>query len=169
MRRRILILVGLAILIALGVQLLFPRVERVYALGRRTAEYTLVIRDAETKQPISGATIKFWDERFQPEQQKQLAEVVTNAQGIAIFVRENQSVEDVIGISGSQKLQGVRKHPDGVGTFVDRYWCTLELTANGYVPLQYDSLANYEYDDNGYDKAAKLHRFEFVIEMSRKR
>src|SRR5262249_23096477 len=135
MRRTILILVGLAILIGLGVYFFLPGVQRIYALGSRTAEFTLVVRDSETKEPIPGATIKIWDDPFQPAQRKQLAEMTTDAQGIAKYVRENQSVEDVIGISASHKLQGVRKHPAGVGTFVDRYWCTLDVAAKGYVPL----------------------------------
>jgi hypothetical protein len=168
MRRTILILVGLAILIGLGVYLLVPGTQRIFALGSRTAEFTFVIRDSETKEPIPCATIKIWDNPFQPAQRKQLGEVTTDAQGVAKYVRENQSVEHVIGISASYKLQGVRRHPAGVGTFVDRFWCTMDIAAKGYIPLEYEGLGGYDYDDNGYDKAAKLHRFEFVIEMRRK-
>jgi hypothetical protein len=168
MRCTILILVGLAIVIALGVYLLIPGVQRIYALASRTAEFTFVIRDGETKEPIAGATIKIWDDPFQPAQRKQLGELTTDANGIARYVRENQSVEDVIGIGASHKLEGVRRHPSGVGTFVDRYWCTLDIFAKGYIPLEYEGLASYDCDDNGYDKAAKVHRFEFVIEMRRK-
>lgn len=168
MRRTILILVALAILIGLGVSLLVPGTQRIYALASRTAEFTFVIRDSETKGPIAGATIKIWDDPFQPAQRKQLGELTTDAKGIAKYVREDQSVEDVLGISASHKLQGVRKHPAGIGTFVDRYWCTLDVSAKGYVPLEYEGLGSYDYDDNGYDNAAKVHRFEFVIEMRRK-
>lgn len=169
MRRAILMLVGLAIPIGLGVLFFASWTQRIYALASRTAEFSFVIVDEETKEPIPGASIKFWDDPFQPAQRKQLGEAIADANGIAKYVRENQSVEDVIGISASQKLEGVRRHPAGVATFVDRFWCTFDVTAEGYVPLEYDSLANYQYDDNGYDKAAKLHRFEFVIEMRRKR
>jgi len=167
MRRTILILVGLAILIGLGVYLLVPGTQRIYALASRTAEFTFVIRDSETKEPIPGATIKIWDDPFQPAQRKQLAELTTDANGSAKYVREDQSVEDVIGISASHKLGGVRKHPAGVGTFVDRYWCTLDIRAKGFIPLQYEGLGSYDYDDNGYDESAKMHRFEFIIEMRR--
>jgi hypothetical protein len=107
-----------------------------------------------------------WEDPFQPAQRKQLDELTTDAMGIAKYVRVDQWVEDVIGIGASHKLQGVRKHPAGVGTFVDRYWCALDVAAKGYVPLEYEGLGDY--DDNGYDKAAKVHRFEFVIEMRRK-
>jgi len=165
MWRAILILVGVAILIGVGVLIFVPSTQRIYALASRTAEFTFVVRDSETKGPISDATIRIWDEPLQPAQRKQLAMLTTDAKGIAKYVRENQSVEDVIGISASQKLQGVRRHPVGVGTFVDRFWCTLDITAKGYIPLEHDGLAGYDYDDNGYDKAAEMHRFEFVIEM----
>jgi hypothetical protein len=94
--------------------------------------------------------------------------VVSDGNGIARYVSENHSVEDVIGISTSQKLSGIRRHPAGIGTFVDRFWCTFDVSANGYIPLKNDWLAEYEYDDNGFDEAAKLHRFEFVIVMRRK-
>jgi hypothetical protein len=166
MRLAILILVGLAVLIGVGVYLLVPATQRIYAVGSRTAEFTFVVRDSETKEPIPGAIIKIWEDPFQPAQRKQLDELTTDAMGIAKYVRVDQWVEDVIGIGASHKLQGVRKHPAGVGTFVDRYWCALDVAAKGYVPLEYEGLGDY--DDNGYDKAAKVHRFEFVIEMRRK-
>jgi len=168
MMRAILILVGLAIMIGIGLFLFLPSTHRIYALGSRTVEFTFVILDEETKKPIPGATIDIWDDPFHPADRKKVAQAVADDDGVARFVREKQSVEDVIGISASHKLGGVRKHPAGVGTFVDRYWCTLDISARGYVPLQYESLASYDYDDNGYDKQAQLHRFEFTITMRRK-
>ena len=148
MMRAILILVGLAVLIGIGVFVFVPSTQRIYALGSRTVEFSFVILDDETRKPIPGATIDIWDDPFQPADRKKVAQAVADENGVAKYVRENQSVEDVIGISADHKLAGVRKHPAGVGTFVDRYWCTLDISANGYVPLQYESLASYDYDED---------------------
>ena len=168
MKRALLLLVGVVILIGIGVVLLLPRTQRIYALGSRTAEFTFVILDEETRIPISGATIAIWDDPFQPADRKKIGQVVTDERGVTKFVRENQSVEDVIGISASHKLHGIRRHPNGVGTFVDRHWCTLDIAAKGYIPLEYESLASYDYEDNGYVKDGKFHRFEFTITLRRK-
>lgn len=168
MMRAILILVGLGILIGIGVFFFVPSTQRIYALASRTVEFSFVILDEETKKPIPGVSIDIWDNPLQLADRKKIAQAVADESGVAKYLRENQSVEDVIGISASHKLAGVRRHPAGVGTFVDRYWCTLDVSANGYVPLQYESLASYDYDDKGYDKEGKLHRFEFTITMLRK-
>jgi hypothetical protein len=167
MKRALLIVVGLAILIGTGVFLIMPS-QRIYALAIRTAEYTFVVLDEETKEPIPGATIDIWDEPIQPTDRKKIAQVVADDKGVAKYVRENQSVEEVIGIGASHKLEGVRRHPAGVGTFVDRFWCTLDIAANGYVPLKYKSLGSFDYDDNGYDKEGKFHRLEVTFMLRRK-
>ena len=168
MKCALLILVGLVMLIGTGVFLFIPSTPRIYALASRTVEFSFVIVDEDTKEPIPGATIDIWDEPLPPASRKKIVQTVANDKGVAKYVRENQSVEDVIGISASHKLEGVRRHPAGVGTFVDRFWCTLDIAANGYVPLQYESLASYEYNDNGYDKEGKFHRFEFTFTLRRK-
>jgi hypothetical protein len=168
MKRVFLILVAFAILIGIGLLFLFfGSPICTYAVCSRTVEFTFVVLDEETKKPIPGAVITFWKDA-PPPQRKHIAEVITDESGVAKFVHENHFVEDVIGIGLNHKLQGIRRHPVGVGTFVDRYWCTLDIAAKGYIPLQYESLGGYEYDDNGYDGSAELHRFEFVIVLRRK-
>jgi hypothetical protein len=160
-----LVVCGLVVLIGLGVLCFVPPIESVYALSRRTVEFPFVVCDSETKEALPGAQVTVWDISFEPAPRKQLAEITTDARGIAVFVRDNQDVEDVTGISASRKLEGVRSHPAGIGTFNDRYWCALDVAAKGYVTLKNQGLGDY--DDNGYDETAKMHRFEFVIEMRR--
>lgn len=165
--KRALLTLALAALLGIGVVFLLGRTQRIYALGSRTVEFTFVILDEETKEPIPGAIIDIWQDPLSSGDRK-IAQAITNDRGVATYVRENQSVEDVIGISARHKLEGVRRHPDGVGTFVDRYWCTLHIAAKRYLPLKYESLASYDYDDNGYDKEGDVHRFEFTITLRRK-
>lgn len=167
MRRPLLILALLVIFLGMGV-FLFAPTQRIYALASRTVEFTFVFADEETKQAIPGASMEIWNDPVHAADRKKIAHLVADSNGVAKYIRENHSVEDVIGISASQKLGGVRRHPAGIGTFVDRFWCTFNIAAPGYVGLQYQSLGDYEYDDNGFDKEAKLHRFEFVIPLRRK-
>jgi hypothetical protein len=77
-------------------------------------------------------------------------------------------VEDVRGISASTKLQGVLRHPEGVGTFVDRYRFSVDIKAEGYTPLKYESLGNHDYEDKGYFKQGGFHQVEFTIALRRK-
>src|SRR4051812_17463287 len=136
MRRALQLVVGLAVLSCIGLLLSLGMQSGVYALANRTAEFSFVILDEKTGEPIPGASVELWDEPFEPAQRKRIAGVVTDARGVAKYVRENQSVEDVTGISPTHKLEGVPRHPAGVGTFVDRFWCTLDVAATGYLPLQ---------------------------------
>jgi hypothetical protein len=167
MKRAIWIVVGLLVLIRIGVFLIMPT-QRIYALAIRTAEYTFVVLDQETKESIPCATIDIWDEPIQPTDHKKIAQVVADDKGVAKYVRGNQSVEEVIGIDASRKLEGVRRHPAGVATFVNPFWCTLDIAANGYVPLKRASLGSFAYDDNRYDKEGKFNRFEFTFTLRRK-
>jgi hypothetical protein len=95
-------------------------------------------------------------------------QAVTNESGIVKFVRDNVSVEDVIGISANYKLVGIERHPKGIGTFVDRYWCNFDIVAKGYTTLEYESLGNYNYVDKGYIKEGNFQQVEFTIAMHRK-
>jgi uncharacterized protein YxeA len=169
MKIALLILVGLAILIGIAVFLVVPKTQRIYALASRKVEFTFVVVNDERKEPIPGATIDIWNDLPKPKDRQRIAQVVTNDKGIATYVHPNQLVEDVVGISANHKLEGVRQHPASVGTFVDRFWCTLDVAAKGYVPLQSESLASYEYDDNGYDKQGKFHRVQFTFTLHRKK
>ena len=98
MKRSLLIGGALSILIGIGFYLLQPRVQRIYAVGNRTVEFTFLIVNAETKMPIRGASVEIWDEPI-GRPRKRIAELVTDDFGVAKYVRENQFVEDVIGIA----------------------------------------------------------------------
>lgn len=167
MRRIKWILIYLALPIGLVCFLFLPVRQITYALGSVTAEFSFVIQEQITRKPIPGAMIRVRSDEFPPDQSRVIAELITDDRGIAKFVRKNQSVKSVVGIRAGEKLAGVRRHPQGVGTFVDRYWCTLDITAKGYSPIEFVSLSAFKYDDNGYDQSAQLHRFQFVIEMSK--
>jgi hypothetical protein len=82
-------------------------------------------------------------------------------------VRLNFRVRSPEAVSGGLIGEGGR-HPAGVGTFVGRFWCVLDIAANGYSPLQYGSLGDYDYEDNGFDNDRKLHRLQFTFTLRRK-
>ncbi len=144
-------LIGIVLLIFL------PSWQVIYALASRTVEFRFVIIDDESRKPIPAAIIEIWEVPVGQERKK-VTHVVTGQCGIARYVRENMMVEDVTGINPGKKLEGVRRHPRGIGTFVDRYWCNLDITAKGFIPMQHVWLSDYEYEDQGFIKEGNYHR-----------
>jgi hypothetical protein len=141
--------------------MLFPTMKPMYALSSRDVEYTFVVVDDQTKKPIPNAELTFYSEGGS----QKLESITTDNQGIAVFTKKDQFVEDVIGISASTRLVGVKKHPEGTGTLINRFWCVFGITAEKYRSIEYESLGDHEYEDAGYDKTTQCHRCRFTIGM----
>lgn len=162
------IVVAFFVSIGVGVCLYYSCFPVIYALGSRTVEFTVIVIDGETKTPIRGATITFYDDPVRPQERKPIAELITDEWGNAKYVRENTSVEDVLNIPAGRKLEGVTRHPRGIGTFVERSWCTLDIAAKGYEPVHYGGFWEYDYEDKGYVREGEYHQFEFTILLRRR-
>jgi hypothetical protein len=128
--------------------------QTIYALGNRDVEFTLFVYDVASGQPIPGAEFTIWTrEQLQGEPAIKL---VTDDTGRAKVLRKDVTCEDII-----------RSFHKTV-THINAHWCTFDLQAEGYQPIEHGGLADYPYDDKGWSRQEHLHRAEYKISLVKK-
>jgi hypothetical protein len=96
-----------------------------FALCSRDLEIVFVVVDAGTGEPIPNASIELtaegWQEDCRPQK---IATLITDENGTTRLVREKNSCEDVI-----------RPFHKTI-TFIDLTWAVVNITAEGYSPIE---------------------------------
>jgi hypothetical protein len=110
-----------------------------------------IISDAVTGDPIPDAAVELWDSKDDPRHDE--FKMVTGADGIAKFYRENISCEEV-----------ERLFRKAVPLF-DLSWASVNVAAKGYDPVNQMWLHKGKYEDKGYSAQGHLHRLEFKIPL----
>jgi len=110
----------------------------VLALASRNLEMVFVVTDAETGNPIPNAQVKMAAEEYRENGvDHQFIELVTDQEGHAKFVHENNPCEDYI--------RPFRK----TVTFIDLTWASIDVSTKSYSPIEQMCLHTAKYDNKG--------------------
>jgi hypothetical protein len=121
----------------------------------RNVEFVFRVTDAASKEPIPGAIISVRSEEFKDGRPVPEFKLVTDAEGRARILREDQMVEDVI--------RPFRK----TVSLIPTAWCGFSIEAKGYRPVKDQWLAKLRYEDQGYSQEDGFQRVEFSIRMEK--
>src|SRR6266851_88814 len=91
-----LIIIGLTTASIVLALYLVSSFQTVYGLRDTNLELVFVVTDAATGQPIPNASIDLMFEEYEKAQEQKLVKLMTDREGKARFVHENNSCEDVI-------------------------------------------------------------------------
>jgi hypothetical protein len=116
-----------------------------------------VVTDAETGEPIANASIALMAEEYQEKGlERQIIKLVTNSEGRAKFVRENNSCEDV--------LRPLRK----TVTLIDLTWASVNVSAKGFSPVEQMWLHTSKYENKGLFSESRLQRVELKVPLHKR-
>jgi hypothetical protein len=154
------------LLLGLLALLLMPIRLTIYARVQRDTEFTFVVVDGETGEPVPGATIQFFEEDDwrKPEQAKAALSVKTDAEGKAVFFKEKAWGEDIpvtYHFLGMSFLAEKR-------TYIDPPWPSVRIAGPRHLPFwgSFFDLKS-EHQDHGYDEQGQFQRFEYRLPLSR--
>jgi hypothetical protein len=147
------LVVALIIAIIVGGVWFVGGAKTTYALGSRNVEFIFLVTDSQTEEPIPGATIRIRTEEHDASSKK--FKLVTNDDGRARMLREDEQVEDVI--------RTFRK----TVSLVNTTWCVFSISAKSYRPLENQWLAERRYEDLGFFSDERVQRIEFRIPLER--
>jgi hypothetical protein len=150
-----LIVVGLAVT-GLALLLSPPYSQPTYALASTNLEMEFQVTDAESGEAVPQASIELMTEdRKENGLGQQVIRLVTDAQGKARFVHENNSCEDVI-----------RPRRKTV-TLIDLTWASVNVSAAGYRPVERMWLHTARYENKGYFPEGRCQRVEFSVPLQK--
>jgi hypothetical protein len=130
--------------------------QTIFALVGRDLEMNFVVHDAETDEPIPNAAIDLIaEERKENGKETRVIKLVTDDDGRARFVHENNSCEDVI--------RPFRR----TVTLIDLTWAVVNVSAKGYRPIEKMWLHFSKYKNLGYISKDRVQRVEFDIALHR--
>src|SRR5262249_37509453 len=155
--RRIMIglVVGIALLLCLIC--LSSYSQTIYALASRNLEMVFVVTDAETGEPIPNASIDLMAEKHKEKGlEQQVIKLMTDDEGRARFVHENNWCEDVI--------RPFRK----TVTLIELTWASVNVSATGYSPVEQMWLHTAKYDNKGYFSKVGVQRVEFNVPLNKR-
>ncbi len=110
-----------------------------------------IVTNAETGQPIPNASIDLM--KGEGNAQQLLATLVTDQEGKARFVRQNNSCEHLIRPFRETK------------TFIDLTWATATVSAKGYSPIEGLWLPTAKYEQKPY--GGGFRRVEFSLPLGK--
>lgn len=155
--RRIMIgLAGAGIAVILCLLCLMPYSQTIYALTSRNLEMVFVVTDAETGEPIPNASIDLLMEAGAWNKEVGVVHLVTDDKGRVRQVHENNSCEDII--------RPFRK----TVTLIDLCWASVNVSAEGYQPVEGLWLPDFKYDDKGYFREGNYQRIEFNLRLHKR-
>ena len=133
-----LITYGLLVVAALGFVCFIPFNETIFALANRNLEMLFVVTNEESGEPIPNASIDLLMEAGAWNKEVGVVHLVTDDKGRVRHVHENNSCEDVI--------RPFRK----TVTLIDLTWASVNVSAEGYQPIEQLELHDFKYDHKGY-------------------
>ena len=142
-------------LIVTGIALalyLWSELQTIYALSYRNLDMLFVVSDAETGQPIRNASIDVMTHRCSPRREEK-THLATDDEGRARFLQEHNSCEDI-----------VRPFRRTI-TLIDLTWATVDVSADGYCPIQQLWLHDAKYEKKRYLSESNTHELEFPVQL----
>jgi hypothetical protein len=127
-----------------------------YALGSRNLEMLFVVTDAETGEPIANASIDLLMEKGAWNEEVGVVHLVTDKEGRARNVHANTSCEDII--------RPFRK----TVTLIDLCWASVNVSAEGYQPVERLWLHDFKYDHKGYFSEGNFQRIDFNLRLHKR-
>jgi hypothetical protein len=147
-----LFMAGIALLVCLT-----PYSQTIYALASRNLEMVFVVTDAETGELIPNASIDLMAEEYKENGlERQVIKLVTDNEGRARFVHENNSCEDVI-----------RPFKKTV-TLIDLTWASITVSGKGYSPVEQMWLHTAKYKNKGYFSEGPFQQVEFNVSLHKR-
>ena len=152
--RRIMIgLVVAGIAVILFLLWFMPYSQTNYTLAIRNLEMVFVVADAETGEPIPNASIDLMAENGL---EQQVIKLLTDNEGRARFVHENNMCEDVI--------RPFRR----TVTLIDLHWASVNVSAKGYRPVEHVWLNTTKYENKGYSSKSHCQRVEINVPLQKR-
>jgi hypothetical protein len=128
-----------------------------YALASRNLDMVFFVTDAGTGEPIPKASIDLiTEDNGENGLGRQVIGLITDAEGRARFVHENNSCEDVI--------RPCRK----TVTLIDLTWASVDVSAEGYMPIEQMWLHTSKYNNKGYNTEGRFQRVEFSVPLHKR-
>lgn len=94
-------LAGSIVIVTILLVVTFLHIQTIYALAHRNLEIVFVVTDAATEKPIPNTSIILTMEDFKSEpDNQQVITLVSDKNGTAKFIRQQNSCEDVLGRCG---------------------------------------------------------------------
>jgi hypothetical protein len=129
----------------------------IYALAGRDLEMAFVVTDAAGGNPIPNASIDLLAEEYKEKGlERRVIKLVTDNEGRATFIHENNSCEDVI-----------RPFWPTI-TLIDLTWASVNVSANGYSPVEQIWLHTAKYENKGYFSKGAFQRVEFTVPLHKR-
>jgi hypothetical protein len=148
------VVAGLIVVVVVILLIPFLPFLTIYALAHRNLEIVFVVTDTATEQPIPKASIVLTVEDYKSQADNQrVINLVTDKDGRARFIREDNSCEDVI--------RPLRK----TITLIDLTWGSISATAEGYKPIANMDLYSAKPQDFGFSTQDHFQRVELHIPL----
>jgi hypothetical protein len=133
-----------------------PANQTIYALANRNLEMLFVVTDAKSGASIPNASIDLLMEAGAWNKDVGVVHLVTDKEGRASHVHANNSCEDII--------RPFRK----TLTLIDLCWASVNVTAEGYQPVERLWLHDFKYDHKGYVSEGNSQRIELNLRLDKR-